>query len=197
MVYTAQMNSADCKSDWVNLVKRDKHDLGIKLNDSEIKTMSKGRFKALIEDRIFKYASHQLNMQKDSHSKSKLLPLFNGKPDRYLLSRTLTKEEKVTLFKLKTCMLDLSGNFPGGKNVNQKWCKLCHIFFEVQEHLLVCPIIRQKLHNEVDFSTIHYSDIEGPLNLQEKFAQTYQLIMTTREELLSNPPMGSIALDGG
>ena len=47
-VFTVKVNSTDCKSDWVNLVKPDKHDLGIDL--SELKAVLKGRLKTLIDD---------------------------------------------------------------------------------------------------------------------------------------------------
>ena len=85
-------------------------------------------------------------------------------------------------------MIDLAGNFPGKSE--HRWCKLCLIFFEVQEHLMNCWIIRERLKNKVNF-LFSYSDIEGPLHLQEKFAQTYTIILTTREDILSeNSPNG-------
>ena len=180
-VYQAQCTSVH-KSDWAFQLRQDTKDLNIKINDNEVKLISKAKFKSYIENQIKSYASNNLNRQKDLHSKSRYLPFFNGKPDEYLLSKKLTKGEKINLYKLKTRMIDLAGNFPGkGHN---KWCRLCCLFFETQEHLLNCVVIRNKLKDVVDFD-LNYSDIEGSLTLQEKFAKTYTQILTTRDEILT------------
>ena len=108
------------------------------------------------------------------------------------MSKNLTKTEKVNLFKLKTRMVDVFGNFP---STNNKWCKLCFLSYEVQEHLMNCFVIRQKLKDRINFE-FDYSDIEGSIALQEKFAKCYTIILTTREEILSvQSPNGAQLLD--
>ena len=124
---------------------------------------------------------------KSSHSKSKHLPYFTGKPENYLLSKNLSRIEKINLYKLKCRMVNVAGNFPQSKA--SKWCKLCFICPETQEHLINCFVIRQKLKNEIEFQ-FNYCDIEGPLPLQEKFTQNYTIILTTRERILGESPNG-------
>ena len=43
-------------------------------------------------------ASGFINKLKDSHNKSRYLPKFTGKPDPFLMSKNLSKEEKIIFF---------------------------------------------------------------------------------------------------
>ena len=82
---------------------------------------------------------------------------------------------------MKTRMIDVAENFKGQKG--SAWCKMCFLFYECQEHLKNCSKIRDKLKGEIDLD-FDYCDIQGPLHLQEKFAKSYTLILTTRETIL-------------
>ena len=90
-------------------------------------------------------------------------------------------------------MTELAGNFPG-KDGN-KLCKMCHLFYEVQEHLMNCYNIRRELICDIDFK-FSYSDIEGPLAKQEEFAKKYTLILTTRERLLKENSSNEVQSTG-
>ena len=87
------------------------------------------------------------------------------------------------MFKLKTRMVNVFQNFQNEKKSN-KWCKLCFLFIENQEHLAKCPIIREKLGKNIDFSTFDYSFINGSIAQQEVFAKQYTMILERRDELL-------------
>ena len=100
-VYRAQTLSVH-KTDWFSQLSSDLKELSIDLSDKDVKEMTKYNFKRIIEDKILTHATNRLIKLKDSHSKSRFLPYFNGKPDQYLLSKNLTKTEKVNLFKIKT-----------------------------------------------------------------------------------------------
>ena len=112
----------------------------------------------------------------------KLLPVFNLKPDDYILSKNLNQSEVQTFFKLKTRMVNLADNFRNGSD--SLWCKICMLFRETQSHLLSCPILREKLKDIVDFNKVKYEHIIGDLAEQEELAKTYTLIMKTREDLI-------------
>ena len=85
------------------------------------------------------------------------------------------------MFKLKTRLVNVTENFKGSKS--SQWCQLCFLFYESQEHLRNCFVIKERLGSK---SGLHfeYGDIDGPLHLQENFAKCYTIILTTREELL-------------
>ena len=191
-VYSVQCATVQ-KSDWVYTLKQDCESLNIQISDEQVACMSKSKFKNYIESKIMNKASIFLNNLKDSHSKSKYLPKFNGKPDAFLLSKKLSKDEKIVLYKLKTRMINVAGNFPSSKQT--KWCKLCFVCYDQQEHLINCFVIRKQLENKVDFS-LQYCDIEGPLARQENLAKIYTVILSTREEILKdNSPNGDQALE--
>ena len=116
------------------------------------------------------------------------MPYFTGKPEPFLSSKNLTTSEKLSMFKLKTRIVEIANNFPGNKG--SPWCELCSIFEETQEHLMSCLIIRHDLKDKINFS-FSYCDIDGSIARQENFVKNYTFILTTRERLLTQrPPNG-------
>ena len=86
------------------------------------------------------------------------------------MSRNLQINEIQNLYKLRNNMIDVKQNFKSS-NVNNMWCKICHLFSESQQHLLVCQPLRMSLRGLVDFDSLKYDMIFGPLKEQEKFAK--------------------------
>ena len=113
-VYSVQC-LATHRSDWVYQLKQDCNELDIQLTDNEVTCISKSKFKNYIKNKIENHASTFLNRLKDSHSKSQCLPKYIGKPDAFLFSNNIKKEEKLNLFKLKTRMVNLACNFPNSE----------------------------------------------------------------------------------
>ena len=109
--------------------------------------------------------------------------MFTGEPESYLLSKNLNLKQIQNMFKLKTRMVNVFQNFQNEKKSN-KWCKLCFLFIENQQHLANCPKIREKLKGKIDFSTLDYSFISGSITQQDFFAKQYSTILETRDELL-------------
>ena len=97
------------------------------------------------------------------------------------------------MVKLKTRMVDLAENFKG--KMGSQWCKMCFLFYECQEHLKNCIKIKEKLN--VEDLNFDYCDIEGPLDLQEKFAKNYTLILMTRENILKEMTSNEDQCTGG
>ena len=192
-VYRAQCHSTH-STDWVNQLKQDLKYLKITLNDEDLSRMSKCQFKKYLDEKINFAAKLFLDNMKNSHSKSKFLPMFSGKPDAYLYSKSLSKTEKINMFKMKTRMINVAENFKGKKGSD--WCKMCSLFYECQEHLRNCSKIREKLKTVINLD-FDYCDIQGSLNLQEKFAKSYTLILTTREEILQEMTSNEDQSSGG
>ena len=79
-------------------------------------------------------------------------------------------------------MVDVYENFKNGYPT--KWCKTCYLFIETQEHIYNCFVIREKL-NHVKFENTKFTDKEGSLQQQEKFAKNYTFLLKAREEILN------------
>ena len=128
------------------------------------------------------------------------MPSSNAKPDPYLLSKELDKEEMVNMMKLKSRMVNLYENFKNGQEHN-KWCKMCLLFIEKQEHLMGCSKIKEELGKVINFKKCEYSHIDGTLSQQENFAKNYTLILKKREDILARTsrvsPNGDQSTGGG
>ena len=136
---------------------------------------------------------YSLNSLKMKHTKCDDIPSFSSKPEQYLLSKVLTKEEVQTLYKVKSRMISVKNNFRNGNS--DMWCMTCMVHFETQQHLTYCFPIRQKLSGVVNFSEFSYEDRNGTLTEQENFAKQYTLILKARQDILEarQPPMGTSA----
>ena len=114
-----------------NLCLQFKDDLNmcdINLNTSDISTMKKSKFKKLV------YTQYLLS-QKRKHTKLDFLK-NTYRLDPYLASNSITTEEKQTLFKLRTRMVEVKANFKSqyGQDLTCKFCSED----DTQSHLLSC-----------------------------------------------------------
>ena len=151
-------------------------DLDLQLEDEEIKCFKREQFRNIVKNRLEKFAAKYLLQLKKSHSKTEHLR-FNGfKPAEYLMTRNLTSKEVQTLFKLRTRMIDVKGNFSSA-HTNNMWCKLCLLFTETQQHLLECPVLRLKTKNLVDLKEADYQMIFGTLKNQEKLLKFTKFLL--------------------
>ena len=123
-VYNAQCTVTH-HTDWVHQVKQDLKSLNITLSDKDLSQVTKCQFKKYLDVKINSATKVYLESMRNSHSKSKYLPSFNGKPDTYLSSKSLNKLEKINMIKLKTRMVNVAENFKGSKDlsgVNYAFC---------------------------------------------------------------------------
>ena len=81
------------KNDWCVQVEEDLRYCRIKLSESEIRLMSKTKFKSVVTSCIFEVAREYLTSLKNMHSKS-------DKIQDYLISSELSTEEKQLSFHL-------------------------------------------------------------------------------------------------
>ena len=88
------------------------------------KSNSKNLFKKIIKTKIRKNALINLNILKGKHSKVKDIEYENLSMQAYLSDKRFSSKEKQLLFKLRTKMIDVKGNFknmyPGHLKLSSK-----------------------------------------------------------------------------
>ena len=108
------------------------------------------------------------------------------KLEPYLASMNLSTEEKQTLFKLRTRMVDVKFNFKTqhGHNLTCSFCPE----IDTQSHLLSC----MELTKGLDMSGIEYDQIFQDLEKQEKIAIIFNKILrkrNTKQKSMKNEPL--------
>ena len=130
--YTVQRYSPS-KGDWVHQIQKDMTDLKMQQSEDEIRSMSNYKFKKIVKEKIARFAISILETNKKK--KSLKLNIDKFVPKEYILSKNLSKSEVQTLFKVRNYMIEVKDNFRSShENI---WCRLCLIFCESQDHLLV------------------------------------------------------------
>ena len=173
------------KGDWIYQLEQDKKDLKLDLSDTEIGCYSKDQFSRIVKQKTEEFAARQLEKVRDNHSKTENLKFEGFKPAKYFFSKNLTTQEVQTLFKLRTRMVNVKGNYRSS-NTNNMWCKLCLLFTENQQHLIECPVIRMKTKHLINFKNISYEMIFGSTEAQEVIAKAYHMILKARDDLIEN-----------
>ena len=146
---------------------------GINLTSTEISKMKKCKFKKLVYNRLQEVAREYLISLKEKHSKlDNIKNTYNLEP--YLTSNNITTEEKQTLFKLRTRMIEVKDNFKSyyGQDLTCKFCPEK----ETQSHLLVC----REIVDTIDTSKYSYEDIFKDIKKQEPIARAYTKILKLR-----------------
>ena len=135
--------------------------------------MEKSKFKKLVYTQLREVPREYLLSQKRKHTKLDFLK-NTYRLDPYLASNSITTEEKQTLFKLRTRMVEVKTNFKShyGQDLTCKFCSED----DTQSHLLSC----KELVANLDTSEVTYSDIYKDLNKQEEIARIYTLILKAR-----------------
>ena len=135
--------------------------------------MNKSKFKKLVNSQLREVSRDYLTSLKSDHKK-----LDNLKNDYklqdYLSSSNLTVEEKQTLFKCRTRMIDVKSNFKikHGQNLSCLFCTK----EETQSHLLTC----QEITVGVDTRAVQHDDIFKNLSKQESIAKVMNKILKQR-----------------
>ena len=181
-MYLAQKLNCS-KGDWVEQLETDKKELNLNLDDEELKSFKQEQFRIMVKKRITIAAGKYLENIRNSHSKTKNLKFTEFKPANYLLSKNLSADEVRTLFKLRTRMINVKGNFETGQT--NLWCRTCQLFRETQQHLLECPTLRMRTKHLFKASEFDFSMIFGTPSNQEKFTKIYHILLQAREDILT------------
>ena len=182
-VYQAQVRDPE-PNDFICQIKGDKSELKISLSDSEVKLMSKNKFKTFIKSKIDTFLRRQFDQKKEMHSKSKYAKSFKQKPQEYFFSMNLNLKQIQILFRLRTHMLsEAKLNFKGsfGENI---WCSVCSIFPESQEHIFTCSEIRREAKDIQIPDSCKYSHLDGTLQQQEEFTKNFCYLLEVRKQIL-------------
>ena len=167
--YFAQKLSSD-KDDWVLQVRKDALEINLQLSDEEIIKISQEKFREIVKIKTTILAIKSLNEVKLKHSKTENLKLTKIIPAEYLSSKNLNLEEIQTLYKLRTRMISVKMNFKSQHKENI-WCETCQLFPETQQHLTVCPVIKKKCSQLIDYSMMNHQMIFQNILRQEKSAR--------------------------
>ena len=85
-------------NDWVNIIKKDREDLNIILNESQIGSLKKYKFKSIVKEKISNIAFKYLMDIKESKLSNAVYKEF--KIQKYLKSDKLSNDEKSLLFRI-------------------------------------------------------------------------------------------------
>ena len=183
-IYKSQENASH-PGDWVRLVQKDKQDLDLDIQNSEIEKLSKNKFKNVIDKKIESFALNQLNQLKAKHSKSDYLMSTSFQTSRYLV------DSRSTSLRVSCCS-DLEVKPWIWKWIFQTCIKIhCVRLVDYFKNLnLTCFSVRKTVPqwkmvglkgNEVDENLI-YSNIDNQL----KVVKIYTQIMQIRKNLLDH-----------
>ena len=183
-VFKSQEISSN-QGDWVRQVENDKKKLGLEITNSEIRNLSKLKFKTLIKSKIESFALHKLNEMKLKHEKSQYLHSTSFKVSEYLVDRRFSKSEAQILFKLRSRTLNLKKNF--SSQSQDDLCRTCKLFPETQSHLLQCPGIVPRLKilcvNSLEVSEeMIYGGVEDQLQIAKIYIKIWEIRKTILEE---------------
>ena len=176
-VYQAQKCQYN-PGDWFCIVSEERKKYDILESDDEIASMTKQKFKSIVEEKIGKAALKYLQELKKKHSKSRNIPSDKIEVKQYFSDRRFSKEEVQLLFTLRTKMLDVKQNFKSQfKNLQ---CRICEDknSIEDEDHILKCV----KFNDNED--NISFSDVYGNTDDQLKAVKIFKKIMRRRQVYL-------------
>ena len=162
------------KNDLATTFKNDLEKCGITLTMIEISKMKKSIFRKIVNSQIRELAKEHLVNLKMKHSKLENISDCY-RMEKYLTSSCISTDEKQTLFKFRTRMIEVKSNFKYQFSQDLK-CYFC-LNEDTQSHVLSC----REITKDIDISEVKYEHIfSDSLNKQEKVAKVLNKIMKQR-----------------
>ena len=177
------------QGDFVELVNKDKDNLGLNLSDSEISTMNKAKFKKVIKAKTKQAAFKFLLTQKQGHSKMNGLIYTHFEKSEYLNSPLFNTEGIKLLLALRTRTLRGIKNDFRGLYTDIK-CPLKCGEDDLTKHILECRVVKAR-HNtsEMCNDDVKYEDVFSRNVLKQKQAtELYRQLLDIRDEMLNSQP---------
>ena len=177
------------KGDWITGVKDIMQKCDINYSEEEIKAMSLFQFKKIVKEKLqLKVMAYLIALQ-NKHTKSEKLN-HEVKMQEYLTSSNLTLSDKKLLFKLRSKMLRIKGNFSSMYRRNMS-CSLCldEQTEENENHLLCCPFVARNIQN--DIKNVKYEDVFKDITKQKMAVKTFKQIMNLYEKQKKMDPPGA------
>ena len=147
---------------------------GITLTMADISRMQKSYFRKLVNTQIKNLAKEYMIILKMKHSKLDQIS-DSYRTENYLKSSNISTEEKITLFKFRTRMVDVKCNFKSqyGENLTCYFCSN----EDKQSHILSC----KELVGDINISGVQYNHIFSELiTEQERAAKLLNMILKKR-----------------
>ena len=188
-VFNAQRDNP-IEGDFINLVKKDLEQVGIKYDEAFIKSMNKIKFKSFIKKKIATAAFNWLLNEKSDKSKIKNIKYRNFKIQSYMSSKIFTNAEVELLSKLRSKNIDVKCNFKTKfspkNNIEKLKCTMTNCNeLETQEHLMQCKPILTILNRKYDMSGISYEDMfSKQLKKQRNITKLFKILIEIRTKLL-------------
>ena len=137
--------------------------------------------KKLVAQKVRIKADDYLLKLKEKHVKTEQL-YPSDKMQEYLKTDQLTKSEKILLFKLRSRMIEIKGNFQESHRSNLH-CELCEdeTEDETQNHLLKCNFLLNHPDLQQEITTIKLNDIFSDLASQVKAVKVWKKILEVRK----------------
>ena len=175
------------KNDLITTFEQDLEMCGITLTMTEISNMKKTTFRKIVDTHLREVARAYLLKLKNKHSKLNSLS-DSYKLEPYLSSVKLSTEEKQTLFKLRTRMVDVKSNFKMqyGQNLTCNFCSE----IDFQSRLLSC----EQLTDGIDVSNTEYEHIFQDMEKQEKVAIIFNKILKKINSLMKQMSLNNESL---
>ena len=164
------------RGDWTETVKQDLLDFGMPIDFNYLKSKGKYSIKNELKKTAKDYAFSMLIQQKETHRKMNYLEYNDLKTQNYCYMEGLKVHEIQNIFKYRTKMTKVSGNYKGKEGVSQ--CPLCGLHPDVQEKMTTCETIKDKMDINVDISNI-FSE-----NITYEVARAVSKMQEIREKLM-------------
>ena len=183
-VYQAQKENP-CIKDWALIVNEEKLKYNIFLSDEQISTMSKRKYKLLVDNQVNKFAFHKLLETARTQSKCSEI-LHNLETDKiqiqeYLKSNKFTKEYQQVLFSLRTKSYPFKINFRHQFHADMS-CRICEKEDTIEDfhHTIIC----EEIIKYYSGGHLNFDDVYGSLKEQLKFIQSFIEIHRIRKIIL-------------
>ena len=184
-VYQAQKLKPS-KKDFYNMIKSEREYFSLSIDDNDIETMSKRKFKALIDECVNVRFVSDLKSSGKSKVQGILKTIKIGNSSKillqpYLATNRLSVQEKKTLFLLRCRNMNTKSNMKSAFDQNDMSCRLCCLpdSYEDEDHLIHCDeLVIQD--NQEDYK---FDDVFSELDIQIKFVKFFTKIIERRKLL--------------
>ena len=177
--FMAQMREPS-KNDWCQTVKDDLQEFQIELNFDQIKSLSKLKWKKIVQKAMRTKAFDDLIEKQTNYLKGEDLSYGKLEIRTYLLSKNINTSQKNLIFKIRTNMINVKSNY--SHSYIEFSCPCCKIEEDTQEHMLTtCQSITSKL-TQKEYRAI-FSQNENEI---EKIAGKVEAIEAERHSILSS-----------
>ena len=176
-VFKAQMRNT-MKGDWVEIVKKDLEDFGIKETFEEIAKKKEKAFKKDVTNACKVYSFNKLLKEKEKRSKGENLIYKKFEMQSYLLNKNFKSRDATFLFKIRTEMIEVRKNYEH-QFKNNMTCPVCHSHTDTQQSILTCSALNLQ-PNQTKYSELFSND----LKVVEPALKSYQSLWRKREKML-------------